>query len=70
MLYEILIFSHLDPLDEKVLRMFRVDVKKRLYLMSRDSENERGQKLRNKQKPFPYLEVEGNALIRRGNKHH
>jgi hypothetical protein len=64
MLYEILKFSHLNSLDEKVLAMFRVDVKKRLYLMSRDSENERGEKLKNKTKPFPYLEVDGKVIKR------
>jgi hypothetical protein len=64
MLYEILKFSHLDTLDEKGLSMFRVEVKKRLYLMSRDSENERGEKLKNKTKPFPYLEIDGKVLTR------
>ena len=65
MCYELIKYAHLDKTDSEAIRKFRLDVKKRLYLVSSNELNQRGDQIRKKTKAFPYIFIDGINVIRR-----
>ena len=62
MCIEIIKYAHINPYDMATLRLFRIDVKKRLYLLSYDSIKKREDNLRTHKRSFPLLLIEDHII--------
>jgi len=62
MCFEIIKYAHINPDDPETLKLFRIDVKKRLYLLSYDSIKKREDNLRAHKRLFPFLFIENHIV--------